>query len=103
MIADHKVYRLYREIMREAVSLGDRFIVEIALMRINNFAQPPAADTKPNIISFPIEHLVSAPDLKERQKLWVTVLLTAMIPLGITLFIVAFHYLTLGFTIPCQS
>ena len=103
MIADHKVYRLYREIMREAVSLGDRFIVEIVLTRINNFAQPPTADTKPNIISFPIGHLASAPELKEQSKLWVAVLLTAMIPLGITLFIVAFHYLTLGFTIPCQS
>ena len=102
MISDRKDYRLYREIMREAVSLGDGFLIEKVLMRINNFAQPPPDDAKSNIVTFPIRHLALSHGFKRQQKLWVTVLLTAMIPLGINLFLMALHYFTLGLSIPCQ-
>jgi len=88
--------------MREAASLGDRLLIEKVLMRINNFAQPPTADPKSNIIAFPIEHLALSPELKKQQKPWMTVLLTAKIPVGIYLFLLVLHFVTLGAPFPCQ-
>ena len=103
MIDDQKTYRLYLEIMREAVLLDDRSLIEMVLMRIGNFYHSPTPTTKSNIISFPIGHIASAPAVKEEQSLWATVLRIAIIPLVMILIIVAHHYLALMVTIPCQS
>jgi hypothetical protein len=103
VISDHKGYRLYREMMREAVSLGDWYLIEKVLMRINRLAQPTTVDSKSNVLRLPIEPIALSSGSKKQQKLWVTVLLTAMIPMGINLLLMALYYVTLGFcSIPCQ-
>ena len=103
MTADYKTYRLYLEMMTEAVSLGDRPLIEMVLLRIGNIAQSPANATGSNIISFPIGQLAPVPAAKEKQNLWTTALRIAIIPLGMILFVAAFHYFSLFVTVTCQS
>ena len=104
MTADYKNSRLYREIMREAILLGDKFLVDMVVMRLANLARPSMApDTKSNIISFPNEHMATIPSFRNSQSRWVTILLTAMIPFGIVLILMACHYFSLFGPVLCQT
>ena len=96
MIPDYHHRRLYREIMREAILLGDKFLVEMVLVRLAELARPSmVSGTKSNIISFPNDHLSTMPAFRKPQSLWVTVLLTTLIPLGMFLILTALHFLSL--------
>lgn len=102
MIADYKNTRLYREIMREAILLGDKFLVDMVLLRLAKLTRPSTASgTKPNIISFPVQHLATIPTFRKSQNVWVTALLAAMIPFGILLLLMACHYFSLFGSVPC--
>lgn len=103
MIADHHVHRLYREIMREAVSLGDRSLVELVLIRMGRFSQSTKASNQSNIISFPFVHSVSTTDLTEPQKPLERFLRTTLIPLGIVLFLVAVYYAAISLPAACPT
>jgi len=73
-------------------------------MRLANLARPPmAADTKSKVISFPKAHLATMPTFSNSQRMWVTVLLTAMIPFGIVLILMACHFFSLFGSIPCPT
>ena len=104
MTADYNNSQLYREIMREAILLGDKLLVDMVLMRLARLTRPSmASDAKSNIISFPNEHLATIPTFRNSQRRWVTVLLTAMIPFGIVLILMACHYFSLFGSGPCQT
>jgi hypothetical protein len=101
-MADYNNRRLYREIMREAILLGDKFLVDMVLMRLAKLTQPSmASDTKSNIISFPCGPISAIPALRKEPRKWVTVLQTAMIPLGLVLALMALHYWTLASPFSC--
>ena len=101
---DRKRTHLYREIMKEAILLGDKFLVEMVSMRIASLRQPSVcSEGNSNLIAFPQERLVAVHALKVPQKLWATVLLTAMIPCGIALFLVLFNYITFHFWGVCPG
>ena len=91
--------------MREAVLLGDKFLVDMVLMRLTGLPRPSmAAGTKSNLISFPNERLATMPTFRNAQSLWVTVLLTTMIPFGIVLILLACYYFSLfGPPVLCQT
>lgn len=93
MIADHKNSRLYREIMREAVLLGDKCLMEIVLARLADLqtaAMPQ--NSKSNVIPFPGELLDPASECRAPENLLMTLLLSATIPLAMALFVLAIHY-----------
>jgi hypothetical protein len=95
-MADPKNSRLYREIMHEAVLLGDKFLVDMVLKRLAGLTHPPrVSGTRSNVIAFPNDHLSTIPGFRKPQRVWVTALLTAMIPFGISLLLMAFHYLAI--------
>ena len=90
--------------MREATLLGDKFLVDMVLMRLVKLTEPSMiAGTKSNIISFPNQHLVTPPQFRKSQRVWITALLTAMIPFGISLLLMALHYLSLLFPGLCPT
>lgn len=104
MTADYKNSRLYREIMREAILLGDKFLVDMVLMRLAGLTRPSMApDKESNVISFPNAHLATIPAFRNSQRMWVTILLTAMIPFGIVLILMACHYFSLFGSVPCAT
>jgi hypothetical protein len=101
-MADHQHSRLYREIIREANLLGDKFLVDMVLVRLAKLTRPSmASDTKSNIISFPCAPVATIPTFKKSPRMWVTFLLTAMIPLGLVLALMALHYWTLFSPVSC--
>lgn len=105
MHSDHNANagRLYREIMREACLLGDKYLVEMVLVRLSNLTRPSIpSQSETNVISFPYERPETMPTLRPLQPLWITILRTAMIPFGMFLFLVVFHYASIFFSFPCQ-
>jgi hypothetical protein len=103
-MADYKNSRIYREIMREAILLGDNFLVDMVLMRLANLTRSSTAPgTNSNIISFPNQHLVTIPTFRKSQNVWVTALLATMIPFGIVLLLMACHYFSLYGSVACPT
>lgn len=93
MIADYKNSRLYREIMREAVLLGDKWLMEIVLARLADLqTSSMPRNPKSNVIPFPGEPLAPASECRAPENLWMTLLLSATIPLAIALFVLAINY-----------
>jgi hypothetical protein len=103
LIADHQVHRLYREIMREAVLLGDRPLIELVLLRIGSFSRSTTADKRSNVISFPCVHSVSTPELTEQQNRLDRIFRTVLIPLGMVLFLLAVYYAGILLPMACQT
>jgi hypothetical protein len=88
--------RLYREIMHEAILLGDKFLVDMVLARLAKLTRPSmATDTKSKIILFPNEHMATIIAHRKSQSVWVTALLTALIPFGIFLLLMACQFVSL--------
>ena len=79
--------------MREAVSLGDKCLMEIVLARLADLqTSSMPRNPKSNVIPFPIEQLSPASECGAPQNLWMTILLSATIPLAIALFVLALNY-----------
>ena len=81
--------------MREAILLGDKFLVEMVLLRLAEPAHPSMVHgVRSKVISFPNMPLPSISACPKPQNMWVTAFLTAMIPFGISLLLMVFHYLS---------